>query len=159
MKVEVLGPAHARGGFRAGVSGLDRYFRHQAGRDAARRLAAVFVVVLPDGGVGGYYTLAPATVLLPDLLGGAERKASRYPPMAAARLSRLVVDERQRGQGVARVMLADALHRVWRSTLDAVALIVDAPDAQARAFYLRSGFLPFPDREDRLFRPMADLPL
>jgi GNAT superfamily N-acetyltransferase len=159
MKIEALGSAHERGGFRAGVPVLDRYFRHQAGRDAARRLAAVFVLVMPGGGVAGYYTLAPATVLLPDLLGASERKASRYPPMAAARLSRLMVDERQRGQGFARAMLADALHRVWRSGLDVVALIADAPDEAARAFYLRAGLLPFPDREDRLFRPMADLPL
>ena len=157
MKVEALSPAHERAAFRSGEPALDRYFRHQAGRDAARSLAAVFVLVLPDGKIAGYYTLAPATLLLPDLLGGGERKASRYPPMPVARLNRLVVDARHRGQGLGRFLLADALLRVRRSGLDVVAVVAQATGAAGQGFYAHAGLLRFPDRGDRFFRPMADL--
>jgi predicted GNAT family N-acyltransferase len=139
------------------VAEVDQYFRSQAGRDAARRLAAVFVLVMPQMQVAGFYTLAPATVFLPDLLAGTERKNSRYPPMPAARLSRLAVDMRVRGAGHGRDLLADALARVQASRFGSVAVIAEAPEEEGRAFYMREGFLPFPDRADRLFRPMADI--
>lgn len=157
MKIEPLRPEHGRAGFRCGVAELDRYFRGQAGRDVARKLAAVFVLVLPDKRVAGFYTLAPATVFLPDLLAGAERKTSRYPPMPAARLSRLAVDERLRGRGYGRDLLTDALARVHDSPVGLVAVVAEAVAAGAQAFYARVGFLPFPDRQDLFFRPMADV--
>ncbi len=157
MPIEVLGSQHERAKFRSGVAELDRYFHAQAGRDAARRLAAVFVLPLPDARIAGYYTLAPATVFLPDLLGGTERKASRYPAMPAAKLSRLAVDKRVRGQGHGRHLLADALARVRASAFAPVAVIAEAAGEGASGFYVHEGFLPFPDRPDRFFRPMADI--
>jgi len=157
MRTEVLSPCHDRTKFRSGVAELDRYFHAQAGRDAVRRLAAVFVLPLQDARIAGYYTLAPATVFLPDLLGGAERKASRYPAMPAAKLSRLAVDRRVRGQGHGRALLADALARVRASAVQPVAVVAEAAGDAAMRFYLHEGFLPFPDRPDRVFRPMADI--
>lgn len=157
MRTEVLGTGHDRARFRSGVPELDRYFHAQAGRDAARRLAAVFVLPLPGARIAGYYTLAPATVFLPDLLAGAERKTSRYPAMPAAKLGRLAVDRRVRGQGHGRHLLADALRRAGASAYQPVALIAEAAGDAAVGFYLHEGFLPFPDRPDRFFRPMADI--
>ena len=90
MKIEQLALTHERGTFSCGIPSFDRYFRAQAGRDAAKSLAAVFVAELPNGKVAGYYALSCATVLLPDLLGSGQRIASRYPALTAARLSRLV---------------------------------------------------------------------
>lgn len=157
MKIEQLRQEHGRTGFRCGTAELDQYFRSQAGRDAARKLAAVFVLVLPENQVGGYYTLAPATVFLPDLLTGGERKTSRYPPMPAARLSRLAVDLKFRKEGYGMALLADALARVHFGRFAAAAVIAEAPEPEGQAFYAQAGFLPFPDRVDRLFRPMADI--
>jgi len=157
MRVEALAPGHHRVKFRCGDAELDRYFRGQAGRDTVRRLAAVFVLVLPEGRVAGYYTLAPATVFLPDLLGSAARKGSRYPAMPAAKLSRLGVDTRQKGRGYGRYLLADALARVVTQAPDSMAVIAKAETEAGRAFYTREGFLAFPDRADCLFRPVADL--
>jgi len=157
MIVAPLAAGHRRGAFRSGTSEFDRYFRSQAGRDAVRRSAAVFVLMMPDEKIAGYYTLAPATVFLPDLLGGTERKASRYPAMPAAKLSRLAVDKRVRGQGHGRHLLADALARVRASAFAPVAVIAEAAGEGASGFYVHEGFLPFPDRTDRFFRPMADI--
>ena len=36
-------------------------------------------------------------------------------------------------------------------------MIVDAKEKNARRFYERESFLPFPDQPMKLFRPMADI--
>jgi GNAT superfamily N-acetyltransferase len=153
MRIEPL-RGHERTGFASGAPALDRYFRSQAGRDAAKKLAAVFVLVLDDGRIGGFYCLAPATVLLPGLVGGA-RTDSRYPELKAALLPRLGVDRREQGRGLGRALLADARTRLRAQAPDAVALIAAAPDDTARGFYTRAGFAAFPDQPQRLFQALA----
>ena len=54
-------------------------------------------------------------------------------------------------------MLADALYRAMRSEIASFAVIVDAKDDNARRFYQRESFLPFPDQPMKLFRPMAEI--
>lgn len=151
----LLSPAHDRTCFRSGVPALDHYLTGQAGRDVARAMSAVFVLVTPAEKVTGYYALAPATVYLPGLLGDAAQGEVRYPPVPAARLARLVVDRRYRRQGHGRALLADALLRIRRHAA-ALALVADAADETARAFYAHAGFLALADQR-RMFRPLAGL--
>jgi GNAT superfamily N-acetyltransferase len=155
-RVELLNPAHDRTSFRSGVATLDHYLTGQAGRDVARAMSAVFVLVTPAGKVTGYYALAPATVHLPGLLGDAERGGLRYPPVPAARLARLAVDRRHRQRGHGRALLADALLRIKRHAPGALALVADAAEDAARSFYAHAGFLPLAD-QNRMFRPLAGL--
>ena len=54
-------------------------------------------------------------------------------------------------------MLVDALFRSVRSEVASFAVIVDAKDENARRFYERESFLPFPDQPMKLFRPMTDI--
>ena len=53
----------------------------------------------------------------------------------------------------------DALHRVLLAsqTLAVHAMIVDARDEAAAAFYRKYGFIPFADNERQLLLPMATL--
>jgi GNAT superfamily N-acetyltransferase len=74
-------------------------------------------------------------------------------------LGRLAVDLRHKGKGYGRFLLADALHRSWRSQIASFAVIVDAKDDNARKFYEREGFLPLRDQPTKLYRPMADIAL
>jgi len=120
-------------------------------------MAASFVLVLPDGTVAGYYTLASASVQLGELPEQTVRKLPRYPLVPATLLGRLAVDRRQQGRGYGRFLLADALHRAARSEIASFAVIVDAKDDNVRRFYERARFLPFPDQPMKLFRPMADI--
>jgi len=120
-------------------------------------MAASFVLVLPDGTVAGYYTLASASVQLGELPEQTVRKLPRYPLVPATLLGRLAVDRRQQGRGYGRFLLADALHRAARSEIASFAVIVDAKDDNVRRFYERESFLPFPDQPMKLFRPMADI--
>jgi GNAT superfamily N-acetyltransferase len=156
-RVEALGPHHDRSAFASGVEPLDRYLRTQAGQEARRNIAAPFVLVMPDGSVGGYYTLSATAVKLPELPAGVTRRLPRYPLVPATLLGRLAVDRRFHGQGYGRFLLADALFRAARSEIASFAVIVDAKDENARRFYQREGFLPFPDQQMKLFRPMADI--
>jgi GNAT superfamily N-acetyltransferase len=157
LRVETLVARHDRGAFESGVEPLDRYIRLQAGQDARKRMAAPFVLVLPDGAIGGYYTLSSTAVQLGELPDQTIRKLPRYPLVPATLLGRLAVDRRHQGKGYGRFLLADALHRAVRSEVASFAVIVDAKDDRARAFYERESFLPFPDQPMKLFRPMADI--
>jgi GNAT superfamily N-acetyltransferase len=157
LRVEAFGPQHDRSSFRSGVESLDRYFRTQAGQDARKNIAAPFVLVLPDGAVGGYYTLSSTAVKLTELPVDITRRLPRYPLVPATLLGRLAVDRRYRGKGYGRYLLADALYRPVRSEIASFAVIVDAKDEAARRFYERESFLPFPDQPMKLFRPMADI--
>jgi len=70
----------------------------------------------------------------------------------------LARNQRVRGQGVGDLLLADAVRRILSaaSTLAVFAIVVEAKDEQAAAFYSDFGFLPFPNRPLRLFIPVAD---
>jgi len=157
VRVEVLGPQHDRASFDSGVEPLDRYFRTQAGQDARKNMAAPFVLVLPDGAVAGYYTLSSTAVNVGDWPAATVRKLPRYPVIPATLLGRLAVDRRYQGNGYGRFLLADALFRSVRSEIASFAIIVEAKDENARRFYERESFLPFPDQPLKLFRPMADI--
>jgi GNAT superfamily N-acetyltransferase len=157
LRVEALGPHHDRNSFVSGIEPLDRYFRSQAGQDARKNMAAPFVLVLPDGAIGGYYTLSATGVKLTEFPVDVTRKLPRYPLVPATLLGRLAVDQNHRGRGYGRFLLADALLRAVRSEIASFAIIVDAKDDAARQFYERESFLSFPDQPLRLFRSMADI--
>jgi GNAT superfamily N-acetyltransferase len=157
MRVEALGPQHDRAGFESGVEPLDRYFHVQARQDARKNMAAPFVLVLPDGATGGYYTLSATAMKLAEFPAQTVRKLPRYPLVPATLLGRLAIDRRHQGKGYGRFLLADALFRSVRSEIASFAVIVDAKDEDARRFYERESFLPFPDQPMKLFRPMAEI--
>jgi len=157
LRVEVLGPQHDRASLESGAEPLDRYFRVQAGQDARKKMAAPFVLALPDGTIAGYYTLSSTAVNVGDWPAQTVRKLPRYPLIPATLLGRLAVDRRHQGNGYGRFLLADALFRAVRSEIASFAVIVDAKDETARTFYERESFLPFPDQPMKLFRPMADI--
>jgi GNAT superfamily N-acetyltransferase len=157
LRVEALGPHHDRSSFASGVERLDRYLRTRAGQDARKNIAAPFVLVLPHGAIGGYYTLSATGVKLSELPAEITRKLPRYPLLPATLLGRLAVDLKHQGQGYGRFLLADALFRAVRSEIASFAVVVDAKDDAARRFYGRESFLSLPDQPRRLFRPMADI--
>ena len=53
----------------------------------------------------------------------------------------------------------DAMHRSWQinDQVALMALVVDAIDDPARAFYEAFGFIRFPDHPYQLFLPMATI--
>lgn len=153
-RVEALAPHHDRASFDSGVEALNRYFRMQAGQDARRHIAAPFVLLDEAERVAGYYTLSATAVGLAELPASLTKRVPRYPTLPATLLGRLAVDRRLQGKGLGRLLLADALHRVWRSEIASFAIIVDAKDNDAARFYAREGFAPFAERSLKLFMHM-----
>ena len=144
-----------RKNFSCASDGLNRYFHTQVSQDIKRRIAACFTAVAADGTVAGYYTLSSASVPLDKLPESVGKKLPRYPVVPAVLLGRLAVDQRYGGCGLGGILLADALLRSARAEIAAFALIVEAKDENAAAFYRHFGFVPFPDRTDKLFYPLS----
>lgn len=155
LRVAQLGPEHDRAAFDCGSDPLTRYLRQQASQDMRRRVAACFVALQGETRIAGFYTLAAASVLLADLPAATAKKLPRYPMVPAVRMGRLAVDQAFKGQGLGGALLADALARCARAEIAAHALVVDAKDEGAAAFYRHHGFLPLPDSPLTLFLPLA----
>lgn len=155
MRIEPLDERHDRAGFDSGVEPLDRYLRTQASQDARRRIASCFVLV-DEGPVPlAYYTIAATSLFLTDLPGPLARRLPRYPLVPATLLGRLAVDHRHRRRGLGQHMLLDAFARSLRSDIATWAIVVDAKDEQAAAFYRAHDFLPLTASGRQLFMPMA----
>ncbi|MBK8066027.1 MAG: GNAT family N-acetyltransferase [Betaproteobacteria bacterium] len=160
ITVEPLGRQHDRTAFHCGAQALDRYLQQQARQDADKRVAAPFVAVRPtDGRVLGYYTLSASVLTLPDLPDELARKLPRYPQLPVTLLGRLAVDQSTKGQGLGEHLLLDALRRslAHADQIAAMAVVVDAKDEAAAAFYRHYGFGTLQAQPSRLFVPMRSV--
>lgn len=160
FRVEVLGSAHTLGGFSCGVDALDRYLARQASQDVRRRVSACYVAVeAMSGKLAGYYTLAAGGVPLTDLPESLTRRLPRYPSVPVARVGRLAVDRTFHGRKLGGALLADAALRAMRSEVAVFALVVDAKDDAAEAFYRHHGFEAFGSRPRQLVVPLGQFRL
>jgi GNAT superfamily N-acetyltransferase len=156
VRIEALSATHDRLSFSCGVEPLDRYFRDQATQDIRRRVSACYVAVDDaTGRVAGYYTLAAGGVVLSDMPETIVKRLPRYPSVPVARLGRLAVDHTYRGQKLGAALLWDAAQRAARSEVSVVALVVDAKDDEAAAFYGHHGFVAFGKQDRQLMLPIA----
>jgi ribosomal protein S18 acetylase RimI-like enzyme len=154
-----LDAGHDRAAFNSDSQPLNRYLREQVTQDVRRRVATCFVALADGQRIAGYYTLASASLLLGDLPSSVGKKLPRYPTVPTVRMGRLAVDEAFKGQGLGAALLADALGRAARAEIAAYALMVDAKDEVAAAFYLHHGFIVLPDSPHTLFLPLATIPI
>ena len=144
FRLEVLSAQHDRDSFDCGVEALNIYFARQAAQDVRRRASACYVALdAKTAKLAGYYTLAAAGVPLTDLPESLIKQLPRYPSVPVARVGRLAVDQAFHGKKLGGALLADAAVRAARSEVAVFALVVDAKDDAAEAFYLHHGFQRF----------------
>ncbi|OYT93739.1 MAG: GNAT family N-acetyltransferase [Burkholderiales bacterium PBB3] len=156
-RVEPLQKSHGREAFSCGHVALDRYLQQQARQDAQSQVAAVFVAVKPqDSTVLGFYSLSAASIDAADLPPDLVKKLPRYPHLPVTLLGRLAIDLPYKGQGLGQFLLLDALYRSLQAAaaIAAMAVVVDAKDAAAVAFYKRYGFMQLSASKGRMFLPM-----
>ena len=79
----------------------------------------------------------------------------RYPAIPAMLIGRLAVAVEHQGKGLGGALIADAVMRTDRLGVGAFALIVDAKDDRAQAFYEANGFVLLPGERRRLCVPLA----
>lgn len=157
FRIMRLDEAHDRSSFSSGSEPLDNYFHRMVTQDSRRRVTACFVAITSGRRIAGYYTLSAASAPIMELPDKARKKLPRYPSVPVVRLGRLAVDKIFQGQGLGGALLADALIRVRQSDIAAYALIADAKDDSAKAFYQHHGFIVFPDSPLTLFLPLASV--
>jgi predicted N-acetyltransferase YhbS len=157
LRVERLDPdRHDRSTFSCGVRDLDRYLKEQATQDERRFLTSVFVVVEEgDGEVLGYYSLSAYGVRVQELPEDVRRKLPSYPIIPAFLLGRLAVRLEVQGRRLGEFLLVDALERCAASEIRGWAVLVEATNDDAAAFYRRYEFRPLPDAPNRFAMPMS----
>jgi ribosomal protein S18 acetylase RimI-like enzyme len=154
--IRALADTDERAAYTCGSQPLDRYFHQQVTQDIGRRIAACFVAVeIATDRVAGFYTLATSSIPLPDLPHQIARKLPRYPLVPAVCLGRLAVDSTFKRRGLGSALLFDALARSLRSEIIAYAMVVDAKDEAAAAFYRHHEFIAFEGHSLKLFLPLV----
>lgn len=160
FRVEALGAEHDRSEFHCGTPALDRYLREQASQDMRRRVSTCYVAVdTGSGKIAGFYTLAAGGVPLTGIPEPLMKKLPRYPSLPVARLGRLAVDVACQGRQLGAALLWDAARRALRSEVAVFALLVEAKDETAMAFYRHHGFLAFSGAHRTLMLPLASFAL
>jgi ribosomal protein S18 acetylase RimI-like enzyme len=156
FRLEILRAEHDRKAFSCGVEPLDRYFREQATQDIRRRVSACYVAVdTITAVIAGYYTLAAGGVPLAEMPPQMAKRLPRYASVPVVRMGRLAVDMRYRSKRLGAALLWHALLRASRSEIAAFALVVDAKDDTAAAFYQYHGFVVLDEGQRRWMLPLA----
>ena len=157
LVIEPLGKKHNRAAFSCGIDELDRYLQRQASQDTKRRIARVFV--LRSGSdeqtILGYYTLSALSIDLAALPDDIAKKLPKH-PIPAALIGRLAVSAPAHGTGLGKILLADAIKRTLALSdeIAVYAMVVDALNADAEAFYEGFGFTKLAAAQNRLFLPL-----
>jgi GNAT superfamily N-acetyltransferase len=154
---EPLTAQHDLAPFSCGKPALDAWLKRRALANQQRGFTAV-MVVHDASRVVGFYGLAP-TAVLPTDLPPSIRTAQPPDPIACLLLGQLATDQAWAGQGIGSGLLKHALARCVDAAelVGGRALIVNAVDDGAAAFWRRRGFLASRDDPHTLFRSMADI--
>jgi ribosomal protein S18 acetylase RimI-like enzyme len=155
FRIEALSSAHDRKSFSCGVEPLDHYLRELATQDVKRRVSNCFVALDDHGAIAGYYTFAATSLPLMELPTETAKRLPRYELMPAGLIGRLAVDRKFQGKRLGGALIIDAAARAARSDPAIFALLVDAKDEAATAFYQRHGFLRFASKPASLSLPIA----
>lgn len=148
---------HQRKAFDCGNDQLNAYLRRQANQDVKRKLAACFVTADETGFVKGYYTLSNNSIQRDEVPENIRKKLpAAYLGLPVTLLGRLAVDITEKGKGIGKLLLADALKRSFAAsrTIGSMAVVVDPIDETAIQFYERFGFIQLPD-SGKMFLLMA----
>jgi ribosomal protein S18 acetylase RimI-like enzyme len=155
-RLETLSRDHDRSGFSGGDDALDRYFQTQVTQDIRRRIANCFIAIAQDNGtIAAFCTIAAAGLPFQELPAAEARRLPRYPTLPAVRIGWLAVDRRYARRGLGAALLADAARRVMQSPPAVFALLVDAKNDAAVAFYQHHGFQRLESAPMTLFLPLA----
>lgn len=149
---------HDRTGFDCGVPELNEYLQRYADQHRRRGITSVYVLVDADASarILGYYTLSAAEVDASNLSDVDRRRLPRY-PVPCFRMGRLACRADQRRRGIGRLLVGGAVDRCLRAReqVAAYALIVDAKDESAKAFYEHYGFTAFLGKPFTLYLPLG----
>lgn len=162
LLIEPLDPGkHDRAGFSCGIARLDNYLKYTAKKHHAGDFTRVWVATRArQNGIVGFYALNAHSLDGDQLPVEFTRNAPSHGGIPAIYLSMIAVNRPDQGQGIGRVLLADALKRS-AGAADQIGLktvILDVIDdggskttAKRVAFYDSMGFQALPGYPTRMF--------
>lgn len=148
---EPICPSHDLSQFDCGVPVLDDWLRQRSWRNESRFSRTY--VVCEGARVAGFYCISAGAV---ERAPG-KRRHNAPDSVPVAVIGRLAVDRDYAGRGLGADLLADALRRIAGAAgvIGIAAVLVQAKDAAARAWYLRQAeFMAFPEDGRVLWLPV-----
>lgn len=143
--------------FDCGKPALNRWLQRYAHSNQRHGFTRV-LAVCAESRVVGYYGLAPTAV---DSIVLPRRIRTGQPPaqIPAILIGQLAVDVNFKGRGIGSAMLRHALERAVQGIelLGGRAILVDAIDEEAEAYWISNGFEPIAGQKSTLFRSAADI--
>jgi len=142
---------HDRSDFDCGEPALNNFLQRLARQQAERDFNRTYVAASNgEPRIRGFYALSSASIDFQNWPAGL--RLPRY-PVSVARIGRLAVDLREQGTGIGDALLRHAMHlgASLAERIGLYAVVVDAKDEAAVAFYVRYGFQRFPDQGLSLF--------
>ncbi|MFZ5670794.1 MAG: GNAT family N-acetyltransferase [Pseudomonadota bacterium] len=154
---EPLNAGHDVADFTCGAPALDSWLKTRALSNQERGFTVVIVIHVA-GRVVGYYGLAPTSVL-PATLPRSIRTGQPPDPVPCLLLGQLATDSCWAGRGLGAGLLRHALVRCVAASrlVGGRALVVNAIDAKAAAFWARREFKPSKDDPLVLYRSIAPI--
>lgn len=143
--------------FSCGTQELDQYLKMYAKNNNKKNIGKTFIL-LSNQIVIGYYTLSAAQISIQDIPNNYRQKLPSY-PIPASRLCRLAVDKSHQRRHIGEHLLVDATERIRAAAMEIAvfAIVVDAKNESAKAFYLKYGFMPLENNDLSLFIPLSIL--
>ncbi len=145
-------------GFDCGAKELNRFIQRYAYQSQQSQGARTYISLSDDGDLAGFYTLAYGSVEYEEVPERTRKGLARHdvPVMV---LARLAVATKFQGKGVGKHLLRDALLRTLQAADIAGlrAVVVHAKDENAKRFYERFKFEPFPSQPFELALLLKDL--
>ena len=149
---------HDRANFQCGELALDEYLRKYAVQQSAKGIGSVFVLVdsAQPRKILGFYTLSAAQLGVAQLSDAERKKLPRY-PVPCFRMGRLARSIEHSAAGIGGMLVGLAVDRCLkaRAHVGAYALLVDAKNEKAKAFYQHYGFTACVDSPMTLYLPLG----
>ncbi len=154
---ELLTKLHDRTGFDCGVPALNDYLYKYALQNQKKGAARTYVSTRGQR-IVGYYSLTFGSVRSEQAPHEISHGLGRY-PIPILLLARLAIDHGERGKGLGKALLKDALLRaVQASSIAGLrAVLVHAKDKEAASFYRHFGFQSSPTAPLHLYLRLKDL--
>lgn len=157
-RLERLAKTHPRKSFASGQADVDDWLKTKAFQNQDKRLSVTKVLLDEAGTIAGYYTLATGQVDFADLPADVVKKLPKR-TLPVAVLAWLGVSAKRQGQGLGKLLLAQALRDCHDAgqTFAFIAVILDCTDDKAKAFSQHFDFTELPGHPYRLFITEAQL--
>ena len=156
---------HNRNEFDCGKEELHTFIKLHANNNQKLNISVTHVAISQDDSnqnksIYAYYTLSSGHITYDELPDKLKSKLPKY-PVPIARICRLAVDESHQKQGIGEFLLFNAFSNILESAkkIAIYAIVVDAKDAEAKAFYKQYGFIELQRSALTLFLPLKTIQL